>query len=189
MKPSSIKAWLRRTPRPAAVLCDDQRVEVGKGQSMTDLLRSIEALNPTKITCVDAEGTVLRARSIDAEEGAGQPVDDTDPDDSPVQAFAKLIAAAYEKSTLHSGKLHETSMGFIERQALALQRAEQEIERLRASNAKLRAENLALVAELNAAPEEESLAGAVMAGFAQKQLAEVANGGKPNGAKSKGATK
>ena len=42
----NLRTWLRKTPRPVAVLADDKRIEVGKhGRSWKELTTTIEALD------------------------------------------------------------------------------------------------------------------------------------------------
>jgi hypothetical protein len=54
--------WLRKTPQPVAVLADDKRIEVGKNvRAYRDLVATIKSLEPSKVTCLDASGNILRS--------------------------------------------------------------------------------------------------------------------------------
>jgi hypothetical protein len=161
----SLYGWLKKSPQPAAVLCDEQRIECGTGaRSWTELHKTVEALAAEKVTCLDAKGNVLRSMSfvVDAATVQRESAESTE-----LQTFAKLIAEAYEKGTKSYSPLLDSSMQFIERQGQQLAKAEAEIERLRLQNAKLRGE----LAELSAPQSDDGgVLGGLLAGMAQGQL-------------------
>jgi len=123
-----LKPWLRRMPQPVAVLCDDKRVPVPKGQkAWSELARSIEALQPSQIQCLDKDGQVIRAMTL---ETADDTTDDT-ADTSALKVFAKLVADAYDKGHKVGQPVLDSAMAFIERQSQRLMKAEAEVEQLR----------------------------------------------------------
>jgi hypothetical protein len=142
-----ISKWLRKTPQPASIVIDDGRkVDVGnKGGRWTEVARTIEAMNATKLTALDSKGDVIRAIVMD-----GESEDESDvakvKGESDLQVFAKLVADAYEKGTQAPAKLLDSAMTFIERQGQRLVAQDREIERLRMINSKLSAELLQLKA-------------------------------------------
>jgi hypothetical protein len=159
----SLYGWLKKSPQPAAVLCDEQRIECGTGaRSWTELHKTVEALQAEKITCLDAKGAVLRSMRMVVDAPPS-----TTPESTELQTFAKLIAEAYEKGTKSYAPLLDASLQFIERQGQSLAKAEQEIERLRLANVKLRTEIAELVSQ--PAPDDGTgnVIGALMAGMAQ----------------------
>jgi hypothetical protein len=154
--------WLKKYPQPSAVRADEQLIQVGKGaRSWTELCNTVESLEATKVTCLDAQGNVLRSKVFEAPE----PETQVGPDS--VQVFAKLIAEAYEKGTKSYAPLLDSAMQFIERQGQSLANAEREIERLRLVNAKLRTE----LAEIpvGGGSDEDSVMGGLVAGMLQAQ--------------------
>jgi hypothetical protein len=160
----SLYGWLKKSPQPATVVCDEQRIECGTGQrSWTELHKTVEALNAEKITCLDAKGNVLRSMRMVLDAPPSSTAESSE-----LQTFAKLVAEAYEKGTKSYAPLLDSSMQFIERQGQQLAKAEAEIERLRLQNAKLRGE----LAELSGQQGDDSggAIGALVAGIAQAQL-------------------
>lgn len=169
----NITNWLRKTPQPVAVLADDKRIEVGKNvRAFRDLTQTIKAMDPGKLTCLDASGNVLR--SIVLEDG-----DDKEssapatPEQSDLQLFARLLAEGYEHGRKANQPIIDSAMQFVERQGVRLAKAEAEIERLRAHIHKL---NLN-IAELSSIPVtdggDESLMGALVAGAIQSGALSV----------------
>jgi hypothetical protein len=88
--------WLKKMPQPAAILCDQQRVEVPRVHSpWREVAQTVLAIGPSKITAIAADGSVLRAQTLDSDEdeGGGQEsVSHSLPD---LQVFARLISDAY----------------------------------------------------------------------------------------------
>jgi hypothetical protein len=159
---TALYGWLKKYPQPTAVRVDDQVVQVGKGARVwTELCDTIESLEPTKITCLDSQGNVLRSRVLEAAEAEERPGPDS------VQVFAKLIAEAYEKGTKSYAPLLDSAMQFIERQGHSLANSEREIERLRLLVVKLRTE----IAEMTAPVDggEDTVMNGLVAGMLQAQ--------------------
>lgn len=174
MNLSQISKWLRKTPQPATILIDDsKRIDVGtRGGRWTEVARSIVALNASKLTALDGQGSVLRAIEID--DGSGDDETSKVEGASDLQVFAKLVAEAYEKGTQAPAKLMQSAMEFIERQGQRLVAQDREIERLRTINARLSAEIMQLKA-LPPGPDEESgIVGALMQGVLQAQAEQAA---------------
>jgi len=175
--------WLRKTPRPHTVLADERRIEVGNTPGKwLNLVRTIDSLAATKITCLDAAGNVIRAITLDdddAEQSAKT-------EESELQTFARLVADAYEKGSKSYAPLLDNAMQFIERQGQRLAAMEREIERLRMHAAKLQAELLAATAP-DPSGNDDDLTGALIAGIVQGRH-DNANAG-ANLAKQQGAKK
>lgn len=91
--------WLKKMPRPVAILCDQQRVEIPHGHSpWREVAQTVLTIGPSKISALAADGSVLRAQSLDSddEEGGGQ--EPQTPAQSDLQMFAKLLAEAHASS-------------------------------------------------------------------------------------------
>lgn len=164
----NITYWLRKTPQPVAVLCDDKRIEVPKnGRAWRDLTATIKSLEPSKLTCLDGQGNVIRAVVIEAEDDKPAP---SSPEMSDLQLFARLLSEGYEKGMRANQPIVDSAMAFVEQQSTRLARAESEIDRLRAQNAKLTLQ----ISELSgAAPAgDDSLLGTIMAGIQASTLAQ-----------------
>lgn len=177
----SIEMWLRRAPRPAAILADAHRINVpGGGRPWQEIAKTLEALEATKLVAIDGSGNVLRAKTV-----AEKPVDD-DPDDTTkkdrttLTHFASLLSAAYDKGSQAGTPLLNAAMAFVQEQSQNLLQANKEIDRLRNELAKARAQIAELTA-LPAAEEEGGIVGALLTGMAQAQAAkQLPNGkGKP----------
>lgn len=186
---STLNSWLRKVPQPVAVLVEDadgreQRVEVGKGARLwAELTKTIEALQPSKLSCLDAKGSIIRSINVEVE---GDEKDDKKKPKSELAEFAALIAGAYDKATNNVQPLLNNSMEFIDRQAARLARSEAEIERLRAVNNDL----VRQVNELTLGPGggdgENSVLGLLanaMTQHAQQQKKPLRAVAKPDGAK------
>jgi hypothetical protein len=150
--------WLRKTPQPATILADDKRIDVPKNaRAWRDLTATLEALEPSKLTALDGQGNVIRSIVLEADEDKAPP----SPEMTDVQLFARLLADAYEKGSRANQPVIDSAMQFVERQGVRLQKAEAEIERLRAHIHKL---TMQLGEFSGAAPAaEDSLMGAIMA--------------------------
>lgn len=162
----NLSNWLRKTPQPVAVLADDKRIEVGKNvRAYRDLLETIKTLEPSKLTCLDAAGSIIRSVVLDVSDEDKPATVPPSVEMSDVQLFANLLATAYE----HGQKqpLMEMAMQFVERQGVRLAKAEAEIDRLRVHIHKLNAQ----VTELSLVPvseaSDDSIVGALMAGAMQ----------------------
>lgn len=163
--------WLRKAPRPAAILADDQRIEVPpNARAWRDLIATIESLEPAKLTAVDKQGNVIR--SITLEDDAPQP-SAASPEMSDLQLFAKLLADGYDRGMRANQPVIDSAMVFVERQGQRLAKAESEIDRLRAVIHKQHLQ----IAELSGAAADgggdDSLLGSLMAGLAANPLAAV----------------
>lgn len=156
--------WLRKSPQPVAVMADDKRIEVPKNaRAIRDLTQTIKAMEPTKLTCLDAAGNVLRSVVLESDDD--KPVAATG-EMSDLQLFAKLLAEGYEHGRKANQPIIDSAMQFVERQSVRLAKAEAEIERLRAH---IHKQNLQIV-ELSATPEpagDDSIMGALVAGALQ----------------------
>jgi hypothetical protein len=182
-----LKPWLRRQPQPVAVLCDDKRVPVPRGnKAWSELARTVEALNPAQVQCLAADGTVIRAMMLATPEGedAAAPSDDDTSETAALKTFARLVAEAYDKSSKASAPLLAQAMDFVERQGQRLARTELELERAYAHIHKLQAELLEATA-ITTEDGEQTLLGALMQGAVAGEAAK-AKLAKGNGATQKG---
>lgn len=159
--------WLKKQPQPVAVMADDKRIEVPKNaRAIKDLCATIKAMEPSKLTCLDDKGNVIRSVVLEAEDD--KPVNST-PEMSDLQLFAKLLAEGYEHGRKANQPIIDSAMQFVERQGQRLAKAEAEIERLRAHIFKLNGQ----IAELSSGPApagDDSIMGAMLAGALQSQL-------------------
>jgi hypothetical protein len=163
--------WLRKTPQPVAVMADDKRIEVAKNpRAFKDLTATIKAMEPSKLTCLDGAGNVIRSVVLETEDD--KPANTT-PEMSDLQLFAKLLAEGYEHGRKANQPIIDSAMQFVERQSARLAKAESEIERLRLHIHKQNGH----IAELSSAPApaaDESIMGAMLAGALQSQMPGVA---------------
>lgn len=160
--------WLRKTPRPHTVLADDKSITVpNNARAIKDLTATIEAMEPAKLTCLDAQGNVIRSIVLDnADDDKAAPAS---AEMSDLQLFAKLLAEGYEHGRKANQPIIDSAMQFVERQGVRLAKAEAEIERLRAHIHKLNLQ----IAELTSAPApaaDDSIMGALVAGALQSQM-------------------
>jgi hypothetical protein len=126
----NVMYWLRKTPRPSAVLADDKRIEVPpNSRAWRDLTATIKAMDASKLTCLDGQGNVIRSIVLENEDDSKA---SASPEMSDVQLFAKLIAEAYQHGMQANQPIIDSAMQFVERQSVRLAKAESEIERLRA---------------------------------------------------------
>lgn len=160
----NVTNWLRKTPQPVAVLADDKRIEVGKNtRAFRDLTQTIKAMEPSKLTCLDANGSVIRSIMLETE--ADEERAPATPEQSDLQLFARLLAEGYEHGRKANQPIIDSAMQFVERQGVRLAKAEGEIERLRAHIHKLNLQ-IAELSMIPAAPEgEDSIVGAIVAGM------------------------
>lgn len=168
----NVSNWLRKTPQPVAVLADDKRIEVPKNvRAYRDLTATIKSLDPSKLTCLDAAGNVIRSIVLEVDEEKGAPAS---AEMSDLQLFAKLLAEGYEHGRKANQPIIDSAMQFVERQGVRLAKAESEIERLRAHIHKqnLQISELSVPTEVPAG--DDSIMGALVAGALQSA---GANGG------------
>lgn len=174
--------WLRKTPRPTAVLADDQHIDVPKnGRAWRDLTATIQALEPTKLTCLNEKGEVIRSVVLQADEEKPASVSQ---EFSDLQFFGKLLAEGYKDGRAANQPLVDSAMQFVERQSQRLAKAESEIDRLRNVIHKLQGQ----LTEATSAPvpeaADDSIVGTMIAGALQAQAQKSAlsavktNGGK-----------
>ena len=172
----NLGGWLRRTPQPAIIVADGQRIEVGnRGGKWRDLVRTIESLGANKIEALDRAGNVIRAVTLE-DEDVERASKDASKEESELQTFARLLADAYASGSKAQHPILEQSLIFIDRQAKTIADQQREIERLRLGNAKLQAENIALQGAHVDGEGTDSLVSALVQGAAAAAL----NGG--NGA-------
>lgn len=165
----NITYWLRKTPQPTAVLADDKRIEVGRnGRAWRDLTATIKAMEPSKLTALDAQGNILRSIVLESEEEDKPAVASAEMSD--LQTFARLIAEAYDKGTTANQPIIDSAMQFVERQSVRLAKAESEIERLRSHIHKQNLE-IARLCNMPAPADDGGILGSIVAGIAQSQVA------------------
>lgn len=157
--------WLRKAPQPSAILADAQRIEVPKNaRAWRDLTATIESLEPSKLTALDAQGNVIRSIVLEADDA--KPTS-ASPEMSDLQLFAKLLAEGYEKGQRGTQPIIDSAMAMLERHGTRLARAESECDRLRAVVNKQAIQ----IAELSGAPaaasNDDSLLSTIMAGALQ----------------------
>jgi len=169
--------WLRKTPQPHTVLVDDKRVEVPKNaRAYKDLTATIKALEPSKVTCLDAKGDVIRSVVLESESDDDNKSASASPEMSDLQLFAKLLAEGYEHGRKANQPIIDSAMQFVERQGVRLAKAESEIERLRAHIHKLNLQ-IAEISSVPAPAADDSIMGAMLAGALQSQMPGAAPAG------------
>lgn len=157
--------WLRKTPQPVAIMADEKRIEVPKNaRAWKDLTATIKALDPSKLTCLDGQGNVIRSHILESEDDKAS---SASPEMSDLQLFAKLLAEGYEKGRLANQPVIDSAMQFVERQAVRLQKAESEIDRLRAVIHKQHLQIAELSSGASAPASDDSIMGAMLAGALQ----------------------
>lgn len=156
--------WLRKKPQPAAILVDDRRIEVAKNARVwNELTQTIKAMEASKVTCLDAQGNVIRSVNLESDDGEKTAAS---PEMSDLQMFAKLLAEGYEHGMKANQPIIDSAMQFVERQSVRLAKAESEIERLRAY---IHKQNLQ-ISTLSSAPapvDDGGIMGALVAGAMQ----------------------
>lgn len=171
----NLRHWLKKTPRPAVVMADAQRIDVpNNARAINDLIGTITALEPAKLTCLDAKGAVIRSIVLEDVESssAAEARPPASPEMSDLQLFATLLAQGYEHGRKANQPIVEQAMGFVERQGQRLAAAEREIERLRQHNNRLHQQ----IAELRVVPVsppqggDDSIMATIVAGALQGQL-------------------
>lgn len=178
----NLSYWLKKSPKPVAVMADDKRIDVGRNRrAFLELTETIKTLDPDKVTCLDAQGNVLRSTVLDSEASAEEATAVT-AEQSDLQLFARLLAEGYEHGRKASQPIVDSAMQFVERQSARLAKAESVIDQQRTHIAKLNA-RIAELSNAPLAPEDESsvlgtmLAAAVQSGaltsVPQSQLVKV----------------
>lgn len=176
--------WLRKTPQPVAVMADDKRIEVPKNvRAYRDLTQTIKAMEPSKLTCLDANGNVIRSIVLESEDEKAEHAPNASAEMSDLQLFAKLLAEGYEHGRKANQPIIDSAMQFVERQSQRLAKAESEIERLRAHIHKLNLQigELQLIPEAPAGGDQDSIMGALIAGAvqgAQQSVTPIKQGAK-----------
>lgn len=166
--------WLKKTPQPAAVIADDQTITVPRNaRAFRDLTATIKALAPSKLTCVDKDGHVIRSVVLE-EDAAADDRAAPSPEMNDLQVFARLLAEGYDRGARTNQPLVDRAMEFVERNSERLAKAEAEIDRLRAQLHKVSAQYAELLtrpagAEPELADGGDTLMGAVVAGVLQAQ--------------------
>lgn len=161
----NLSYWLRKSPQPVAIMADEKRIEVVRnGRGWRELTNTIKAMEPTKLTCLDGQGNVIRSIVLESEDEDKKAV--ASPEMSDLQLFAKLLAEGYEKGMTANQPIIDNAMQFVERQGARLAKMEAEIERLRAH---IHKQNLQIGTLTNApAPAaDDSIMGSILAGVAQ----------------------
>lgn len=93
---TNLVKWLKKMPQPVALLCDQQRVEVPRTHSpWREVAQTVLAIGPSKVTAIAADGSVLRAQSLDSDEDEGGSRADMPQALPDLQVFARLISDAY----------------------------------------------------------------------------------------------
>ncbi len=158
--------WLRKTPQPKAILADDRRIEVpSNGRAWRDLTQTIRAMDPSKLTCLDGSGNVIRSITLESDDDKSP----ASPEMSDLQLFAKLLAEGYEKGMTATQPMLNSAMEFVERQGVRLAKAESEIERLRSHIHKQQLHIAELSVGAAGDDGEGSIMSAVLAGALQGQ--------------------
>ncbi len=179
----NIDYWLRKRPRPAVVLADDNRIEVQNNErGWKDLTTTVKSMEPSRLTALDKAGNVIRSVVLDAEDEKSSTTTLSKSERSDLQMLASLVSEAYEKS----GKMHQpvldSAMRFVETQSIRLLKAEAEIDRLRGLVHKL---NLQLAEkeppQLVAAEGEGGVVNALVSGFLSAQQNALVPPPPPNG--------
>lgn len=156
--------WLRKSPQPVVVMADDKRIEVPQnGRAWRDLTATIKAMEPSKLTCLDKNGNVIRSVVLESEDGEKAAAS---PEMTDLQMFAKLLAEGYQHGMKANQPMVDAAMQFIDRQGQRVAKQESEIERLRAVIHKLNMQ----IAQLTSQPlpaAEEGVFGALAAGILQ----------------------
>ncbi len=164
--------FLRKRPQPVAVLADGQRVEAnGGGRQWRDLVKTIVALNPRKLSAIDAKGNILRTVDLGTDDLED---DDEDKETTPVVSgeaaqlalFARLLADAYKQGSGQAQPLVQTAMDMVGLLSTRLSKAESEIERLRAVNVT----QALKIGELSMMPAEVDEGGGVVGALLQGVL-------------------
>lgn len=164
--------WLRKSPQPVVVLADESRIEVPRnGRAWRDLTATIKAMEPSKLTCLDKAGNVIR--SVVLESDAGDDKAAASPEMTDLQLFAKLLAEGYQHGMKANQPMVDNAMQYIDRQGQRISKQEVEIERLRGVVHKLNMQ-IAQLTSQPVAPAEDSVFGALAAGLLQAQQQEAA---------------
>jgi flagellar biosynthesis/type III secretory pathway protein FliH len=160
----NISHWLRKAPQPVAIMADAQRIEVPKNaRAWRDLTATIEAIEPSKLTALDAAGNVIRSIVLESDDGKEPTRSEMASD---LQLFARLLAEGYEKGQKANQPIIDSAMAMLERHGSRLARAEAECDRLRAV---IHRQQLQLAGQAAAPADggDDSLLSKIMAGALQ----------------------
>lgn len=170
----SLRAWLRRSPQPTAVLADDRRVEVVRSnpRCWTELAETLETISPSKISCIDGAGKVLRAKAFESSDGE-TPSQTAEPE-SELATFAKLLAQAYNNGATAQAtayaSIFEENTKLVRLLADRLGALEQAWQRSLNTHARLVTELAEAQSQDNG---DDSILGAIAAGIAQGKVATL----------------
>lgn len=168
--PFNLHHWLKKTPQPVTVLADDKRISVPRNaRAYRDLVQTILALEPSKLSCLDKDDQVIRSIVLENEETP--PPAAATPEQSDLQLFARLLSEAYDKGSRTNQPLVDRAMEFVERNSERLARADAEIDRLRNVINKL---NLRIAELSQGANVVESTEGGIVEAMFQGVLAAQA---------------
>jgi len=163
--------FLRRIPQPAYVVADGQKLLVPTtGNRWRELGQSIAAIEPNKLVAHSADGTALRA--ITLETGDSEPKASGAETDSELQTFAKLLSDAYERASKSQQPIIDSAMQFIERLSKRLADTEAELASVRRAYARMIEDQ----AHERAEAIEASAGASGEAGILDQALAAVAQG-------------
>lgn len=95
----NLRRWLSRTPQPAVVRVDGQKLNLAQGRNQwSDAVKAIETLNPRRVEAMAADGSILRV--LDWQKAADEPDEDEKPkaapEDRDVQ-LARILVDAGDK--------------------------------------------------------------------------------------------
>ena len=106
---AQVSKWLRRTPQPVTILVDGaRRIPVGnRGGKWQEHVRTIAAMNPTKLECLDQHNNLIRAMLVDDDEDSEAPTEKKPAAPQgccpscgvSLNGFAGLLADAYERGS------------------------------------------------------------------------------------------
>jgi hypothetical protein len=205
-----LRGWLLQLPKPASVrvTIDGEVEELPLGKSYAKLADTIWALKPEQVRCLDPEGRVLRAPTLEPEDTAAKPraaelpqlplVIQQDPQAALLHHFASLLHTAYEFST---GKAFDKLSDLMERMNERSDSIEQRLERAEARARRLQEDQLEDAldrAQLEnavaaAGQGEEAIGSSLLQAFLSGQMQRKSNGSghaaAPNGANGNGAPK
>lgn len=123
----NLRDWIRKRPQPTKLRVDGKDVALVQGKNIwADALRTIEALKGTNLEAIAADGTVLRACTLDGTE------DDDDDKGKPgaskvvseLAALAGIVATAYKDAfALAQTSMDNANAKLVEVAASATNRA------------------------------------------------------------------
>lgn len=173
----NLRHWLKKSPRPVAVMADEQRIEVPNNvRAINDLVATIQSLTPSRLTCLNDKGAVIRSINLESEDDRPPVVGQPSPEMTDLQFFGRLLADGYENGRKANQPIIDSAMQFVEAQGQRLLKAEAEIERLRAHihklNAKIGELSLVQAAPGESGEDDGGVVGALLAGAMQGMAAK-----------------